>query len=432
MKTKIYIVFALSIILASCTSLQQTSVNDDLYFSPKDEVVATNDVNVVIASEKAKYTKSDNIYDDQINEILADESIENIDTVIYEDTLYENSYYDIVVRDRDDAYQRRLEGFENPYYGMNYGAVYLSDAYWYASSYDPYFYNIIIMGDQVWVEPRWMTSSFGYWPRNSFYSPYYYPYYSSFYGYYDPFYYSYYSPYSYHHPYYHHHHHYGYSGYSSNYVSSSFNSYRQRSLASRWSAGSTNVGRTSRSRDLPETHTGRNVTRASTVKTGLDRQGGRTTERVGTRTNRGEGGTVTTRTAVSRNRVSTSTANRTYTRPSSTNRSTYSTSSRPTTRYNRPASSNVSSGRSTSTRSTSTYSPARSGNTRSSGSTYTPNTSTRSSGSTTTRSSSTRSSSGSSGSVRSSGSSSRSSGSSSRSSGSSSRSSSGSSSRSRR
>jgi len=212
MKTKIYIVFALSIILASCTSLQQTSVNDDLYFSPKDEVVATNDVNVVIASEKAKYTKSDNIYDDQINEILADESIENIDTVIYEDTLYENSYYDIVVRDRDDAYQRRLEGFENPYYGMNYGAVYLSDAYWYASSYDPYFYNIIIMGDQVWVEPRWMTSSFGYWPRNSFYSPYYYPYYSSFYGYYDPFYYSYYSPYSYHHPYYHHHHHYGYSG----------------------------------------------------------------------------------------------------------------------------------------------------------------------------------------------------------------------------
>ncbi|MBI9052616.1 MAG: hypothetical protein JEY96_02280 [Bacteroidales bacterium] len=425
MKTKIYIVFALSIILASCTSLQQASVSDDLYYSPKDEVVAKNDMNVIVSNDKTDKTRSENIFEDEISEILADESIESVDTVIYEDSLYENSYYDIVVRDRDDAHQRRIEGFMNPYYGMNYGAVYLSDAYWYASSYDPYFYNIVVMGDQVWVEPRWMTSSFGYWPRHSYHSPYY----SNYYGYYDPFYssyYSYYSPYYYHNPY---HHHQYYPGSNNNYVSSSFNSYRQRSLASRWSAGSVN-GRTSR--ELPENHTGRNVSRSSTVKSGLDRQGGRTSERVSAGTTRTTGRAVTTRTSVSRNTRDVNSANRTYTRPSSTNRSTYSTSNRPTTRYNRPTGSNVSSGRSTTTRSgTSTYSPARSNNTsRSSGSNYSTSGTSRSSGST-TRSSTTRSS-GSSGTVRSSGSSSRSSGSSSGSSGSSSRSSSGSSSRGRR
>jgi hypothetical protein len=33
----------------------------------------------------------------------------------------------------------------------------------YASAYDPAYYNIMISGNQVWVEPRYVTSMFGAW-----------------------------------------------------------------------------------------------------------------------------------------------------------------------------------------------------------------------------------------------------------------------------
>jgi len=414
MKTKIYIVFLLSAILASCSSLQQTSFNDDLYYSPKDDVVTKNEVKV-----KTNYVSSANKIDDQnfeekISAVLDDDSKGSIDTVIYESDETGNPYEDIVVRDRDEAYQKRLDGFSNPYYGFSNYGVYMSDAYWYASAYDPYFYNIVIMGDQVWVEPRYISASFGYWPRHAYSNSWNYGYWNDpFYYGYSPYYYSYYSPY-YYSPYYN----YGNSGYhaNNNYVGSSFHSYRQRSLASRWGAQGNSLNRNSRSGSLSEEYMGRGVSRSSTVKDGLNRQTTRTSRSsalVNGRT--GREGTAVTRTSRSGNASST---NRTYTRTSTTRRSTYSTSRGTTTRYNRPSSTSVNSGRSSNTRGSSTYSTSRSTNRSSSGSSYRPSSSSRSSG----NSSSVRSSgtSRSSGSVRSSGSSSRSSsGSSNRSSGSS-------------
>lgn len=92
-----------------------------------------------------------------------------------------NPYEDILADTYDDAYARRLRGFESPSYRMpsSYYNYRYSDASFYASAYDPAFYNVIVMGDEVWVEPKYISSMFGTWgsPRVNFnfgwgYSPY--------------------------------------------------------------------------------------------------------------------------------------------------------------------------------------------------------------------------------------------------------------------
>ncbi|MFC2152931.1 hypothetical protein ACFLSE_10440 [Bacteroidota bacterium] len=426
MKTKIYLIYFLSILLASCSSLQQSTVNDDIYYSPKDELIASNDVYDHPTSKKSQSTIFGDKYDKEISDILEDDTKAEIDTVIYEsDEEYENPYESIVVDSYDESYERRMEAMRSPYGGIsNNYFITFSDDYWYAQAYfnDPY-YNVIIMGDQIWVEPYWMSSWY-YRPSWSYYYGYGYPYYySSFY--YRPYYYSYYN--GYYNPYYygHYSHYPNYNHYNNdNYAGSSFHSYRQRTLAGTTRNG-TAVGRASR--DLPETYMARDVRSSSTVKSGIDRQSGRTV-RTGDASNvtrsreiSETGNTVRVREANGQRTNTTvrttssggSGTSRNYTRPKQTTRSTYSSPSRTATRYNRPESTSRSSGSGSSgTTRTSTYSPNRSSTTRSgSGSSYTPTRSTRSSGSS-------GSSNRSSGSVRSSGSS-GSSGSSSRSSGSS-------------
>ncbi len=77
----------------------------------------------------------------------------------------DNSYESILADTYESAYARRLRGFESPsyrmpssYYNYRYGS-----AFTYVSAYDPAFYNVIVMGDQVWVEPKYITSMFGTW-----------------------------------------------------------------------------------------------------------------------------------------------------------------------------------------------------------------------------------------------------------------------------
>ena len=44
MKTKTYLILLIAIFAASCTSLQQSTVNDDIYYSPKDQVIVENNI----------------------------------------------------------------------------------------------------------------------------------------------------------------------------------------------------------------------------------------------------------------------------------------------------------------------------------------------------------------------------------------------------
>lgn len=78
-----------------------------------------------------------------------------------------DSYQSVLADDYESAYARRLRGFESSsyrmpssYYNYRYGSE-----FHYVSAYDPAFYNVIVMGDQVWVEPKYITSMFGSWGR---------------------------------------------------------------------------------------------------------------------------------------------------------------------------------------------------------------------------------------------------------------------------
>ena len=75
------------------------------------------------------------------------------------------NYVNIVANDYQSAYARRLYGFESATYNLpsSYYDLLTSSAMVYASAYDPAYYNIMISGNQVWVEPRYVTSMFGAW-----------------------------------------------------------------------------------------------------------------------------------------------------------------------------------------------------------------------------------------------------------------------------
>lgn len=85
----------------------------------------------------------------------------------------EEAYYDadegfggILADDYESAYARRLRGFESETYRLPasyFELQYNSPTVYYLSAYDPAYYNVIVMGDQVWVEPKYITSMFGSW-----------------------------------------------------------------------------------------------------------------------------------------------------------------------------------------------------------------------------------------------------------------------------
>lgn len=75
------------------------------------------------------------------------------------------SYSSVLADSYESAYMRRLRGFSSPtyrlpssYYDFRYGS-----AYDYVTAYDPAFYNVMVSGDQVWVEPKYISSMFGTW-----------------------------------------------------------------------------------------------------------------------------------------------------------------------------------------------------------------------------------------------------------------------------
>ena len=87
-----------------------------------------------------------------------------------------NPYESVLADDYESAYARRLRGFESPTHKMpsSYINARYGSAFNYVSAYDPAFYNIVVMGDQVWVEPKYITSMFGSWGTVIYSDPWYY------------------------------------------------------------------------------------------------------------------------------------------------------------------------------------------------------------------------------------------------------------------
>ena len=104
-----------------------------------------------------------------------------------------NVYDTYLADDYESAYARRLLGFKSStyrmpssYFNLRYGGDYM-----YVTAYDPAIYNVMVSGDQVWVEPKYISSMFGSWGATNatmlVHSPWYYGWHS---GIYDPWYYS--------------------------------------------------------------------------------------------------------------------------------------------------------------------------------------------------------------------------------------------------
>ena len=79
------------------------------------------------------------------------------------------SYQSVLSDNYQDSYERRLKGFSSSSYKVNSTVPDNTQikAINYASAYDPAVYNVMVMGDEVWVEPKYISSLFGTWGSTS-------------------------------------------------------------------------------------------------------------------------------------------------------------------------------------------------------------------------------------------------------------------------
>ncbi len=162
----------LSLLLGSCTTAlfsSQGGMGDDLY-AIHDRTQIANRQRAKAEAEKAAAEARRAEWEARIAEAEAAAAEQRY----YEYS--ENPYENIVADTYESAYARRLRGFESPsyrlpssYYNYRYGS-----AFTFVSAYDPAFYNVIVMGDEVWVEPKYITSMFGTWGSVMNVSPWYY------------------------------------------------------------------------------------------------------------------------------------------------------------------------------------------------------------------------------------------------------------------
>ena len=139
-----FLSLSFAVILGGCTAMMESSTygSSDLYITNNREMVA-EELTARAEAERAEAEMRAALYN----------------------TSSELNYSSIVANDYESAYARRLYGFNSPTYRLpsSYYSLATSEAMRYASAYDPAFYNIMLSGDQVWVEPKYVTSMFGTW-----------------------------------------------------------------------------------------------------------------------------------------------------------------------------------------------------------------------------------------------------------------------------
>ena len=167
--------------LSGCAAWQNVSYSDDLY-SIHNKIAIAERQKREAELAKAQYEAQQAQYEATLAKIKAEAAKQNV-TVATEGNV--NGFDAVLADSYESAYARRLYAFSSPTYRMpsSYYSLRYSDAFFYASAYDPAFYNIMISGDMVWVEPKYVTSMFGSWGAVSL------PAYNWYYGWNDPFYY---------------------------------------------------------------------------------------------------------------------------------------------------------------------------------------------------------------------------------------------------
>ena len=185
------IIMILSAVVSSCSAFSSAMIGDDLYNSHNRVEIATRQKAEAEAA-RAEAEARQAAWEAKLAEaraLAAESEFKGINSV--QSPYVANSYDSVLADDYQSAYARRLYGFSSPSYRMpsSYYTYRYTDAYQYASAYDPAFYNIMVSGDQVWVEPKYITSMFGSWgasvvvPTYSWYYGWTRPSYSWWYGY---------------------------------------------------------------------------------------------------------------------------------------------------------------------------------------------------------------------------------------------------------
>ena len=162
--------------LSSCVSSLYSSANryDDLYAIHDVEVIAARqkaEAEVRQAEAEARRAEAlalqaemeaelakQNVSLAQNNKQVASAQSDGVIVV-------EESGNSFVANSYESAYARRLRGFQSANYRMpsSYYSLRYDGRVTYATAYDPAFYNIMVSGDEVWVEPKYITSMFGTW-----------------------------------------------------------------------------------------------------------------------------------------------------------------------------------------------------------------------------------------------------------------------------
>ena len=193
----------LAISLVACaTSARYSSSTDDIYYSPskieKASVVKTTETTNQDAEIQQLKSATQAAIKENAKRLATDSTL-----VVVEN---DNSYRSIVSDSYEDSYERRLRGYQSPSYGTESVIRITTSSDWLqVTSFDPAFYNIIIMGDEIWVEPKYITSMFSPvrttlnlgWGYGSYWNSWNYPrygfgwnYYNSWYSWYNPWYWS--------------------------------------------------------------------------------------------------------------------------------------------------------------------------------------------------------------------------------------------------
>ena len=186
----LFVILILSALLSSCAAFKDAKIGDDLYaIHDRTDIAAQQKAAADRARDEAEAREA--AWAAKIAEaraLAAEGEIKEISSLAEANI---NPYDAVLADDYQSAYARRLYGFSSPSYRMpsSYYTFRYTDAYQYASAYDPAFYNIMVSGDQVWVEPKYITSMFGSWgaavvvPTYSWYYGWIRPSYSWWYGY---------------------------------------------------------------------------------------------------------------------------------------------------------------------------------------------------------------------------------------------------------
>lgn len=182
-KNLVVVVVAISAFMfCGCAAAWQSSTYSDDLYSIHNKIDIANRQKAEAELAKAQHEARQAQYEANLAKLKADQAAQG--KIITDDANFNG--YDAVLADTyESAYARRLYGFSSPTYRMpsSYYTWRYSDAFHYASAYDPAFYNIMVSGDMVWVEPKYITSMFGSWGAVAV------PSYGWYYGWNDPYFY---------------------------------------------------------------------------------------------------------------------------------------------------------------------------------------------------------------------------------------------------